>query len=167
MAPEVLEGLARDPHHDLAEASGFQGPVCRLYREVVPILLDNEEAAPVPSARRDHLVAIRDAQGHRFFDNELLSVLSQVDHVPGVIPSRRQDVNHLNVRMPLEHLVVVDVARHVILRGCHACSFFLDVGDGHQFGPEMLRDERPQVIARDSTATHYTELQPVGCHRLS
>src|SRR5262249_21643320 len=153
------------PHDDLAETSRFQGPACRLHREVVAVLLDDEQAALMPSARGDHLVTIRDAQGHRLLDHEVLSVLSELDHVPGVIPGRRQDVDHVNVRMPLEHLMVIDVARHVILRSRYACSFFLDIGDGHQFGPDMSGDERSQVTARNSTATYDTELQPVGCHR--
>ena len=85
----VVRLVARPPqpdraHHQPAEASLLER-LPRLHdRQVVAVLVDDEQLHAVRVARLDHAVRILEPQRQRLLDDERPAVLDQVEHVLAV-----------------------------------------------------------------------------------
>jgi hypothetical protein len=73
----------------------------------------------------------------------MLAIPGQIDHVTGVISGGSENVDDVDVRVLLEHLVVVEVVGDVMLFGCRVRSLFLDIGDCHELGLDTIGGQRP------------------------
>ena len=136
---------ADGPQHEPAEAPLLQR-LARLHnRQVVAILVDDEQLDAVHVARFDHPVRILQPQRQRLFDDERPPVLDQVEDVATVRAAWRQDGEHVDRVADLAHHLVDAVeGRRAVLAGELLRPGQIEVDEGANLGlvESVMQDVR-------------------------
>ena len=116
----IIIGLGPAPadanraHHKLAEAALAVGFHQLANRQVVAVLLDDEEPDIGGVASRNHRIGIRDRQRHRLLDQDMLAVRRQRQAMGGMVAAFRQNADDVDLAAHFtHHLVHVGEPGHV------------------------------------------------------
>ena len=110
-----------EPAEDLLARQSHHLQVVRLEVQAIA----DGELSPGRAGRRDHLVALLDRNGHRFFAEHVLTGLSGADRVLGMHAVGQHDVDDVDVGVvfdAVEGVIAVDVLlRNAVLLGPLTC----------------------------------------------
>ena len=152
--------------HEPAESALLQRLAGLQDRQVVAILMDDEELDTMRIAGLDHPVGVLEPQGERLFDDERTAVLDQVEHVLAVRAAWRQDIDDVNpIAHASHHLVDRRKPGSLELPGELARARPVQIHKSADFSFVQIVMQDMRVLARDTSAPHQRESQVA--HRIS